>query len=169
MPLNMKIDHAELRNVNLGSEGSGDGMLTRLDLKFQFNATSEILASLLNEEGDGKDIFWRDGNIIEGLGDISITTEWSHNDLTFGVLESLFDEDSEFIVKAHNVTVKNAVIKPMANHLLEVSLTAQVRSPDEHQLKTISDFQRKEGGLVIEFDPNVASEEDSDDSQEDLV
>lgn len=157
MPLNIKVEKAELRNVNLGNEGSGEGMISRLDLKFLFNATSEILTSLLNVKGNGKTVFWnKEGAVIEGLGEVHITSDWNHNILTFGVLESMFDEDSVMRVIAENVTVKNAVVVPMPNHLMEVSLTAQVRSPDEHQLKKISDFQKHEGGLEIKFDDSVA-------------
>lgn len=103
MPLDIKVNKAELRNVNLGNEGSGDGQISRLDLKLLFSATSEILTSLLNCGEDHQNIFWREGNVIEGLGEIEITSEWNHNHFRFGVLESLFAEDSEFRVVAENV------------------------------------------------------------------
>jgi hypothetical protein len=144
-------------------------MISRLDLKLVFRASSEILASLLNVKGNGKTVFWtKDGALLEGLGEIHITSDWHHNKLIFGVLESMFDEDSVMQVNAENVTVKNAVITPMPNYLMDVALTAQVREPDEHQLKKISDFQKKEGGLEIVFDDSIAKQAKEDEEQAEI-
>jgi len=169
MPLDIRVEKAELRNVNLGNEGSGDGQISRLDLKLLFSATSDSLTSLLNCGDDHQNTFWREGIVIEGLGEVEVTSEWSHNKFRFGILESLFDEDSEYRVVAENVTVKNAKLKPMPNHLLEISITAQIRDPSAEQHKRVADFQKKDGGLVIEFDDSVVAESSEDDEQQEAA
>lgn len=168
MTLNIDVQKALLAHVNLGNEGKGDGMISRLDLKFTFNATSDFLSSVLNLGDDHKSMYWRDGILIEGMGEQVITTEWNHNDLTFGVLDSMFDEDKAMRVVASNCAVKNMKLTPMDNHLLDVSLTCQVRDPDEHQMYQISAFQKKEGGLHIEFDDSIVDDDGQEDGQQEL-
>jgi len=166
MPLDIKVQKALLAHVNLGNEGQGDGMISRLDLKFTFNTTSDVLRSLLNIKKSEKDIYWRGGNIIEGMGEQVITSEWNHNDLLFDVHDSLFKEDNEYRVSASNCRVKNVKVTPMQSHLLDVSMTVQIREPDEHQMHLIAAYQKKEGGLIIKFDDSVVEPEEDKAQQE---
>lgn len=167
MPLDIHAEKAKVDNVNLGSEGQGEKQISRLDMKFEFTTTADVLRSLLNIAGDGRDIYWRDNHLIQGMSKQVITTEWNHNKLSFGVFESLFEDESDRLVEVENCRVKNAIITPMPNFMVEVTLTVQVRSPEEHQMYLISAFQKKDGELLIKFDDLLAKSE-ADKQQQDL-
>ena len=171
MTLNVQMDRAELRNINIGKEGNGDNMPTRLDLKFIFRAKSDILLTLLGIEERHEHVFWENGDVIGGMEEITLNTEWNHNDLRFGAMQDLLEEDSNLVLVVENVTVKNVKLKPQANHLLEVSLTAQFRDPEARQLKQVTDLGKHEAGLTLVFNDDVseqARKDDADPEQSDI-
>ena len=169
MPLDINIHKAKLENVNMGNEGSGDGQISRLDLKLVFTASSELLPTLVDVSEKDQNIFWIGGNLIGGLGLMELTKEWSHNKLQFGAIDSPFEESEETCLVAENVTVKNGKIKPMPENLIEVTLTAQIREPTPLQYKLCGNFQKREGGLVIKYDDSVARESSEDGEQKEAA
>ena len=173
MPLNLTFEKAELRNINIGKEGSGDQMPTRVDMKFVAQTTSQPLESFM-EAAEHSQMFWRNGDVLPGVDKITLSAEWHHNILKFGLLDDLLtsEEDTELRFTGENVAVKKVTIKPMANCTMEVSFTAQLRAPDATQLKLITDFGRQECQLSIVFDDAIAEanrvvEEMSEDEEQD--
>lgn len=169
MPLDIKVAKAKVDNVNLGNEGQGENQISRLDMKFEFTTTADVLKSLLNIAGDGRDIYWRDDHLIDGMSKQAIITEWNHNKLSFGVFESLFDDEGDRLVEVENCRVKNAMITPMPNFMVEVTLTVQIRDPDQHTMYLISAYQKKDGKLHIKFDDLLAKNEEKKNREQDQI
>lgn len=149
--LHIETPHAELRNINIGREGSGDGMVTRVDLKFVFPSHASILTQLLElKNTDPSMMFWdEDGEPL--VDSVSIDKQFTNNILSFGQ-ESMFNDD-DYVVKLAEVTVAKISFSAMPNHLLSIGITAQFRNPTEHQLKLITDLGRMQGILDIQKDP----------------
>lgn len=147
MTFSIKADRASLRNVNLGADGSGEGMTPRIDMKFVFNASSEILKTLFNSEAEGCDVlFWTNGEVYPGMEQIKLHSVWDHCRIKFGAFEDLMPED---VLSAVNVRVKGVSMKPMPLCLLEVTLTVQLRDPTDEHLHKAATFQKMDGCLEI--------------------
>ena len=155
--LAIAIDKAILTNLNLGREGNGDNKPRRADLRISFTTDSTILEDLIGDERPHQEIYWlEDGTVIGQAEEVKLHGEFMHNDVKFGIFESMFPEDIEKFFFLPNCTIKGIKLVPMPNFVVKVDLTAQCRDMTPDLLWKTWEFQTYEGGLSITHNLEIA-------------